>query len=62
MAQTELSGICSNPAEWLRKVIEMIESPELRRRSVDRGQQYIRDTHSETIVLEAWDRLFESVL
>ena len=62
MAQTELNGICSNPAEWLRKVIELIESPELRRRSVDRGQQYIRDTHSETIVLEAWDRLFESVL
>lgn len=62
MAQTELDGVCSNPAEWLQKVNEMIESPELRQRSVERGQQYIRDTHSEKIVLEAWDKLFESVV
>ncbi len=62
MAQTELGGICSSPSEWLQKVNEMIESPELRQRSVERGQQYIRDTHSEKIVLEAWDKLFESVI
>jgi hypothetical protein len=62
MAQTELDGICSTPGEWLQRVIEMIESPELRQSSVERGQQYIRDTHSEKIVLEAWDKLFESVV
>jgi len=62
MAQTELDGICSSPTEWSQKVVEMIDSPELRKRSVERGQQYIRDTHSEKIVLEAWDKLFESVL
>lgn len=62
MAQTELNGVCASPAEWSQKVSEMIESPELRMRSVERGQQYIRDTHSEKIVLEAWDKLFESVV
>jgi hypothetical protein len=62
MAQTELDGICSTPGEWRQKVVEMIQSPELRQRSVERGQQYIRDTHSEKLVLEAWDRLFESVI
>lgn len=62
MAQTELNGVCANPSEWHQKVVEMIESPELRQRSVERGQQYIRDTHSEKIVLEAWDKLFESVV
>lgn len=62
MAQTELDGVCANPAEWHQKVVEMIESPDLRQRSVERGQQYIRDTHSEKIVLEAWDKLFESVV
>jgi uncharacterized Zn finger protein len=62
MAQTELDGICSSPSQWLQKVVEMTESPELRRRSVERGQQYIRDTHSEKIVLGAWDKLFESVV
>lgn len=62
MAQTELDGICSSPKEWSQKVVAMIESPELRQQSVERGQQYIRDFHSEGIVLDAWDELFESVL
>lgn len=62
MAQTGLNGICSSSTEWQQKVVEMIESPELRQQSVERGQQYIRDTHSEKIVLEAWDKLFESVI
>jgi hypothetical protein len=62
MANTKLDGICSTPAEWGTKISQMVESQELRRDSVERGQQYIRDTHSEAIVLEAWDNLFESVL
>ena len=62
MAATNLDGICSTPTEWREKTLQMIESPELRKNSVQRGQQYIRDTHSEALVLEAWDDLFESVL
>ena len=62
MNATGVDGICSNPEEWKEKISELMESVELRKESVDRGQQYIRDTHSERIVLEAWDRLFESVL
>ena len=48
--------------QWQLKIEEMMESVELRQESVEKGQQYIRDTHSEKIVLEAWDKLFESVL
>lgn len=62
MKDTGLNGICSSPAEWSQKIQQMIEAPELREQSVERGQQYIRDTHSEKKVLEAWDVLFESVL
>lgn len=62
MANTKLDGICSTPAEWREKITQMVESPEIRKESVERGQQYIRDTHSEALVLEAWDNLFESVL
>lgn len=62
MANTKLDGICSTPAEWRTKITQMVESLELRKDSVERGQQYIRDTHSEALVLEAWDNLFESVL
>jgi hypothetical protein len=39
-----------------------MNSVELRKESVEKGQQYIRDTHSEKKVLEAWDKLIESVL
>lgn len=62
MKATELDGICNNPEEWKEKIIELMNSADLRKESVERGQQYIRDTHSEKIVLESWDRLFESVL
>ena len=62
MQTTSIDGICRNPIEWQQKITEMMNSVELRRDTVERGQQYIRDTHSERILLEAWDELFESVL
>jgi hypothetical protein len=62
MNATGVNGICISPEEWKEKISELMDSVELQQESVERGQQYIRDTHSERIVLEAWDRLFESVL
>ena len=62
MRDTQIDGICSDSNEWQMKITELMESVELREESVEKGQQYIRDTHSEKIVLEAWDRLIESVL
>ena len=62
MKNTQIDGICLDTNEWQIKITELMESVELRQESVERGQQYIRDTHSKEIVLEAWDKLFESVL
>ena len=62
MKDTQIDGICGNPNEWQKKISELMDSVELRQESVEKGQQYIRETHSEMKVLEAWDRLFESVL
>ena len=62
MKDTKIDGICRNSGEWQTKITELMESVELRQESVERGQQYIRDTHSKEIVLESWDKLFESVL
>ena len=62
MNNTQISGICRDSNEWQTKIMELIESVELRRESVERGQQYIRDTHSKEIVLDAWDKLFEGVI
>jgi hypothetical protein len=62
MSDTQIDGICHDASEWQTKITELMNSVELRKESVEKGQQYIRDTHSEKKVLEAWDRLFESVL
>jgi hypothetical protein len=62
MAAAQINGICRDSNEWQRKIIEFMESVELRRESVERGQQYIRDTHSKENLFDSWDRLFESVL
>jgi hypothetical protein len=62
MRDTQIDGICHDANEWQMKVTELMNSVELRKESVEKGQQYIRETHSEKMVLEAWDKLFESVL
>jgi len=62
MREAKVECICTSPDQWLLKIMELAQSVELRRESVEKGQQYIRDMHSKEIVLEAWDNLFESVL
>lgn len=62
MKATGIDGICNSPEEWQEKILALMDSTKSRQESVERGQQYIQETHSERIVLEAWDRLFESVL
>lgn len=62
MRDTQIDGICHDSNEWQIKIKELMESVELRQESVERGQQYIRDTHSKELLLKAWDELFESVL
>jgi glycosyltransferase involved in cell wall biosynthesis len=62
MREIGINGICQDPNEWLIKISTLMDSIELRKESVEKGQQYIRDTHSKEKVLTAWDTLFESVL
>jgi hypothetical protein len=62
MRDTQIDSISHTSDQWQAKILELIESIELRKESVEKGQQYIRETHSKEIVLRAWDNLFESVL
>ena len=62
MRSIDSSGICSTPEDWEMKILELTESERTRQEIVEKGQQYIRDTHSERIVLESWDKLFGSVI
>jgi len=62
MKTVDVDGICSTPEQWDLKISELLESQELCGELVEKGQQYIRDTHSERNVLKSWDELFESVI
>jgi glycosyltransferase involved in cell wall biosynthesis len=62
MKAIDFEGICLNPVDWENKILELVDSKVLRQELVERGQQYIRETHSEEILLKAWDELFESVI
>ena len=62
MNELKIDGICQNSEEWTKKLRNLIESPALQKDMVNAGQQYVRDTHSEELVLRAWDNLFDSVL
>ena len=62
MRVAQIDGICEDSEQWQVKIMQLMDSIELRKESVEKGQQYIRDTHSKEKVLSAWDKLFESVL
>jgi len=62
MAETQIDGVCESEEEWNEKILRLIEDPELCKNSVERGQQYISDTHAKEKLLRSWDRLIESVL
>jgi glycosyltransferase involved in cell wall biosynthesis len=62
MRDTNIDCISYSSDQWQKKITELMESVQLRKEIVEKGQQYIRDTHSKEIVLKAWDDLIESVL
>lgn len=62
MKKADIDGLCLTPDDWKRKLLDLMDSENLRNDVVERGQQYIRDNHSEAKTLELWDKLFESVL
>jgi len=62
MKHAGIDGVCRTSKDWRSKLLELIDSEDLRSDIVQRGQQYIRDNHSEVRTLELWDELFESVL
>ena len=62
MKQAGIDGICLTPEDWQSKILELMDSENLRNDIAERGQQYIRDNHSEARTLGLWDKLFESVL
>lgn len=57
-----LDTICNSPTDWVAKLSEIIKNPEFARGIVANGQEYLLANHTSEILLEKWDRAFESVL
>lgn len=62
MEKVGIQGICFSESDWKDKIIEFVSDPIVRFNSVTSGQEYLRETHTERLLLEAWDNLIESVL
>ena len=54
--------ICDSPDDWLHKINQILQNPTKAHEQVMRGQEYLLERHSRTILLDKWDQVVESVL
>lgn len=57
-----VSAICESPNEWLVKMQQLLDDPELARAEALKGQAYVRDYHSEPLLLKKWDEAIETAI
>jgi hypothetical protein len=57
-----VNAICENEATWKTKIEIISKDPMYARNEVLKGQDYLRENHNKRILLEKWDRVFESVI
>lgn len=60
--KAKANSICASPIEWQSKIAEILENRDCAEENATLGQAYLRDFHNTEILLERWDRAFESVL
>jgi hypothetical protein len=60
--QAGVKSTCANSSEWLINFNHLLENPQFAHEEVLRGQNYLRERHSEKLLLQKWDLAIESVL
>jgi hypothetical protein len=61
----QLAGVnvvCSGPKAWLENFEQLLMDRSFANEEILRGQNYLRENHTRTILLNKWDLAFESVL
>jgi len=61
-SEAKVDSICDSPSEWLRKIEGIMENLDFAEENTTLGQAYLRQFHNKELLLERWDRAFESVL
>jgi hypothetical protein len=65
MRVSNLAGvrsICYNESEWFINFSHILEDPDFALEEVSRGQNFLLEYHNKKLLLEKWDRAFESVI
>lgn len=60
--QAGLDTVCGSETDWTGKSNQITDNPDFAREIVAKGQAYLQANHTSEILLEKWDRAFESVL
>jgi hypothetical protein len=63
MNKAGVDGLCGSTEEWVRKIQEFkVKSAEQKKEMAVLGQNYLKENHSKTGILQKWDAIFASVL
>ena len=57
-----LKVACDNSQEWIENIDRLLKEPGYAKSVVESGQNYIREKHTRTALLNKWDLVFESVM
>lgn len=60
--QAGVASVCNTLDEWSENLVRILHDPEFALNEVLAGQNYLRENHNQTILLNKWDRVFESVM
>ena len=60
--QAGVNAVCYRPEDWLENFIHILSDREYARTQVSLGQNYLLEYHTKSMLLDNWDRAFESVL
>jgi hypothetical protein len=61
-SEAEVSSVCYDSNSWLSKIINLLDNEDFAHEEILKGQNYLRENHTEKILLEKWDNVIESVL
>lgn len=60
--QAEVNATCDSLQEWNESLTQLLEDREYALTQIGAGQNYLRENHNRTILLEKWDRAIDSVM
>jgi len=60
--QAGVNATCSKLDDWREKLNQILDDPDFAYDQALAGQNYLRENHNRTILLNKWDLAFESVL